>query len=231
MSEKKYYWLKLKKDFFKRHDIRIIEGMPDGIQISHFYLKLMLESVDHDGELRFSEDIPYTPDMLAIITDTDKDIVVKALEVLTAFKLLVIDEDQTIKLPKVSNMVGYETEWAKKKREYREKQEQEEDTEETEEGQSEDNVQTMSDKSKRKSKSIEKDIFLEKNAFVPPTIEEVVDYCYEIRSPVNPQLFYDYYTAKNWCIGNSTHPMTDWKAAIHAWENNQKIDDFQIPWI
>lgn len=25
MSEKKFYWLKLKKDFFKRHDIKIIE--------------------------------------------------------------------------------------------------------------------------------------------------------------------------------------------------------------
>ena len=29
MSDKKYYWLKLKKDFFKRHDIQIIESMPN----------------------------------------------------------------------------------------------------------------------------------------------------------------------------------------------------------
>ena len=55
----KYYWLKLKKDFFKRHDIRILESMPNGEQTVLFYLKLMLESVDHDGELRFSEEIPY----------------------------------------------------------------------------------------------------------------------------------------------------------------------------
>ena len=31
MSEtKRYYWLKLKKDFFKRHDIKIIEEMDNG---------------------------------------------------------------------------------------------------------------------------------------------------------------------------------------------------------
>ena len=55
----KYYWLKLKKDFFKRHDIRILESMPDGHISVLFYLKLMLESVDHEGELRFSEKTAY----------------------------------------------------------------------------------------------------------------------------------------------------------------------------
>ena len=30
MADKRYYWLKLKRDFFKRHDIRIIEDMPNG---------------------------------------------------------------------------------------------------------------------------------------------------------------------------------------------------------
>ena len=29
-GDKRYYWLKLKRDFFKRHDIRIIEEMPNG---------------------------------------------------------------------------------------------------------------------------------------------------------------------------------------------------------
>ena len=37
MESKKYYWLKLRKDFFKRHDIRIIAGTPQGEQIVLFY--------------------------------------------------------------------------------------------------------------------------------------------------------------------------------------------------
>ena len=49
MSNKKYYWLKLKKDFFKRHDIQIIENMPNGKDYVLFYLKLLVESVDHEG--------------------------------------------------------------------------------------------------------------------------------------------------------------------------------------
>ena len=58
MAEQKYYWLKLKRDFFKRHDIRIIEAMPNGKDYILFYLKLLCESVDHEGNLRFSEQIP-----------------------------------------------------------------------------------------------------------------------------------------------------------------------------
>lgn len=58
--EKKYYWLKLKRDFFKRHDIRIIEKMQNGKDYVLFYLKMLLESIDHEGELRFSDAIPTT---------------------------------------------------------------------------------------------------------------------------------------------------------------------------
>ena len=164
----KYFWLKLKKDFFKRHDIKIIEGMPDGKAIVLFYIKLMLESVDHEGELRFNQDIPYTPEMLASVTDTEIDVVNHAISVLHDFELLVVDENKTIVLPKVKDMVGFETEWAKKKRKYRETHGQTEDAPKTDKRQCQDNVpdmssqkRTMSDKSK--SIEIEKEIELDIN--------------------------------------------------------------------
>ena len=59
MAEK-FYWLKLDRDFFKRHDIKIIEAMPNGKDYILFYLKLLCESIDHDGSLRFNENIPYS---------------------------------------------------------------------------------------------------------------------------------------------------------------------------
>ena len=40
----KYYWLKLHKDFFKRHDVSIIEDMPNGKDYILFYLKLLVET-------------------------------------------------------------------------------------------------------------------------------------------------------------------------------------------
>ena len=102
----KYYWLKLKKDFFKRHDIRIIESMPNGKDYILFYLKLLVESVDHEGALRFSDTIPYNSEMLSVITNTNVDIVKNALEVFTNLKMIELLDDQTIYMNEVEKMIG-----------------------------------------------------------------------------------------------------------------------------
>ena len=125
MAEKKYYWLKLQRDFFKRHDIRIIEGMDNGKDYVLFYLKLLLESIDHEGALRFSEAIPYNEKMLATITNTNIDIVRSAMEVFTQLGMIEILDDATIFMAETNKMLGCETEWAKKKREYRIKKDNE----------------------------------------------------------------------------------------------------------
>jgi len=158
MADKKYFWLKLKKDFFKRHDIQIIEALPDGKEYVLFYLKLLCESIDHNGYMRFSEDVPYSVDMLATITDTDRKIASDAIDVFLEFGLLEILDDQTFYLKQVETMIGCETEWAKKKRQYR-------DTQRTEEGHSEDKKRTKKDNVRQeidieieKEKDKEKDI-------------------------------------------------------------------------
>ena len=102
----KYYWLKLKKDFFKRHDIRIIEAMTNGKDYILFYLKLLVESVDHEGALRFSDTIPYNDEMLATITNTNVDIVRSALKVFTELKMIDVLDDSTIYMNEVSKMIG-----------------------------------------------------------------------------------------------------------------------------
>ena len=142
MAEK-YFWLKLQRDFFKRHDVRIVEGMPNGKDYILFYLKLLCESIDHDGRLRFSDAVPYNEQMLSTITDTNIDIVRSAIKIFTELKLMEILEDGTYFMVEVQKMVGFETEWARKKRDYRR----------TLKGQSEDNVLLLSDKSKSKRKS------------------------------------------------------------------------------
>lgn len=118
---KKYYWLKLKRDFFKRHDIRIVESMPNGKDYILFYLKLLLESIDHEGTLRFSDTIPYNEQMLSVVTNTNIDIVRSAMKLFIELNMMQVLEDQTIYMTEVDKLIGSETEWAKKKREYREK--------------------------------------------------------------------------------------------------------------
>ena len=107
MSEKKkYYWLRLKRDFFKRHDITIIESMENGKDYILFYLKLLCESVDHEGNLRFSDEIPYNDKMLATITNTNVDIVRTAIEVFTNLGMMDIMDDGTYYMNGVEKMIG-----------------------------------------------------------------------------------------------------------------------------
>lgn len=156
-KDKKYFWLRLKRDFFKRHDIQIIEAMPNGKDYILFYLKLLCESVDHEGNLRFSDEIPYNETMLSTITNTNVDIVRSAIKIFSELGMMEILDDGTFYMNEVQKMMGSETYWAEKKRIYREKERQIEDI-----------TRTMSNEVGQcptcpsKSKSIDKDIEIDK---------------------------------------------------------------------
>jgi len=59
------------------------------------------------------------------------------------------------------------------------------------------------------------------HGFIPPTLEEVAEYCKQRNNSVDPQKWYDFYSAKGWMIGKNK--MKDWKAAVRTWE---KSNDF-----
>ena len=105
-KDKKYYWLKLKRDFFKRHDIRIVEAMPNGKDYILFYLKLLLESIDHEGQLRFSDTIPYNEQMLSVVTNTNIDIVRTAMKLFIELNMMQVFDDQTIYMTEVDKLIG-----------------------------------------------------------------------------------------------------------------------------
>lgn len=56
-----------------------------------------------------------------------------------------------------------------------------------------------------------------------PTLEEIKAYCKERNNRVDPQRFFDYYSANGWMIGRS--PMLDWRAAVRRWETNGFNDE------
>ena len=126
MEEKRFYWLKLKRDFFKRHDIKIIESMQNGKDYLLFYLKLLVESVDHEGNLRFSEEIPYNEEMLSVITNTNVDIVRSAIKIFTQLNMMEILDDGTYYMNEVNKMIGsaVDNDNANRQRRFREKQKQ-----------------------------------------------------------------------------------------------------------
>ncbi len=214
----KYYWLKLNRDFFKRHDTAIIESMPNGKDYIIFYLKLLCESIDHEGKLRFSEEIPYNEEMLATITRTNVDIVRSAIKVFTSLNMIEILDDGTYFMSKVDKMIGFESEWAKKKRDYRETQEELKKLQV-------DNVHLMSYKREEIEKDKEKDIkennLKEKSSrFIAPTIEEIKNYCKVRNNDIDAEAFYNFYESKGWYVGKNK--MKNWKCAIITWEKSRK---------
>lgn len=118
---KKYYWLKLNLDFFEREEIKVIEEMPNGIEYCYFYMKLLVKSANSDGLLVFRGVVPYTLEMLASVTNTNIDIVRNAVKLFLNLGMMQRLEDKTLYMHEVQNMLGCETEYARKKREYREK--------------------------------------------------------------------------------------------------------------
>ena len=56
--------------------------------------------------------------------------------------------------------------------------------------------------------------------FVPPTVDQVREYCEERGNSVNPQRFVDYYSSNGWMVGKNK--MKDWKAAVRTWEQKEK---------
>lgn len=126
MAEKKYYWLKLKQDFFKRHDIRIIASMKNGTEYVLFYMKMMLESINHDGRLRFSDTIPYNEEMLSVITETNIDIVRMAIKVFEELNMIEIFDDGTYYMHEVERIIGscVDNDAANRQRRFREKKKQ-----------------------------------------------------------------------------------------------------------
>lgn len=118
---KKYYWLKLDVNFFDKEEIKLIEGMPNGKDYIIFYMKLLLKSANSEGKLMFKDVIPYTVDMLSTITNTNPDTVMAATELFINLELMERLDNGALFMLETSNMVGCETEFAKKKRIYREK--------------------------------------------------------------------------------------------------------------
>lgn len=56
--------------------------------------------------------------------------------------------------------------------------------------------------------------------FIPPTVEEVEQYCQERKNNIDAEEFVAFYDSKNWMIGKTK--MSKWKSAIITWEKQQR---------
>jgi hypothetical protein len=77
--------------------------------------------------------------------------------------------------------------------------------------------QTDTNKNEKNEKNESRSV--SNRTFVPPSLEEVSDYCNERKNNVNPQKWHDFYSAKGWMVGKNK--MKDWKAAVRTWEETK----------
>lgn len=219
-DNKRFYWLKLKEDFFDDETIRYIEEQENGIKYSNFYLKLCLKSLRTDGKLiRLVGEIliPYDVKSLSSLTGVDVDTVRCAMALFEKIGCVKMLDSGELYISQLSEMVGSETDKARAMRVIRAREKYGND------------VNRMlpecypeKDIEKELDTELEKEKESKRKRFTPPSVDEVREYCNEINATISPDAFVDYYAAQGWIYGKSGKQMKDWKAAVRNWQRREK---------
>ncbi|MDD3596181.1 phage replisome organizer N-terminal domain-containing protein [Sulfuricurvum sp.] len=121
MSVKKYFWLKLKQDFFHDPKIKKLRRMAGGDTYTIILQKIMLLSITDGGVIEFQGIEKTLHEELALILDEDVINVEAALSFMRAAGFIESIEDDRFLLPLVPQLVGSETDSAERVRRLREK--------------------------------------------------------------------------------------------------------------
>lgn len=105
MDSRKYYYLKLKENFFESDSMILLENMKDGYLYSNILLKLYLRSLKDSGRLMLNNVIPYNAQMLASVTRHQVGTVEKALEIFKELGLIEILDTGAIYMTDIQNFV------------------------------------------------------------------------------------------------------------------------------
>ena len=206
-DEKRYYWLKLKEDFFSSKRIKKLRGMAGGDTYMIIYLKMQLLALKTEGILTWTGLEDSFADELALDLNENPDDVAVTLMYLLNTKLAEMQGDTNIFLPWVVENTGSETSAAERMRKMRERN----------------NVTPMLqgcygeiEKDKREKKQSKS-----KKEFTPPTVEEVREYVKEKGYNIDADYFWSYYNASNW-IDRNNEPVLNWKLKLVTWAKKEE---------
>lgn len=216
-------WIKLSVDMFDNRKIRFIRRLPDGNSIVLIWVMLLTLAgrCNSGGMIFLTENIPYTPKMLADELDFEESTVILALQSLEQLGMVQTSDEGFLAISgweEHQNIDGMEK-IREQNRLRKQRQRQRLLTENSSECDS--HVTVTQCHATEKEEEIEKNETKSKSGvgskrFTPPTVEQVRAYCEERRNMVDPQRFVDFYESKGWVVGKTK--MKDWRAAVRNWE-------------
>ena len=229
-DNKKYYYLRLKDNFFDSDELKILESMKDGYLYSNILLKLYLRSLKNDGKLVVNDRIPYNAEMLASVTGHQVGTIKQALSMFKELGLIEILENGAIYMLDIQNFIGKGSTEADRQRLYDRRISDERKQKKLTQSR---NLEEILEKSTPEIEiELEKEIKIEKEIdssakstttkrkrFEKPTLSEIKEYCIERNNNVNAEHFFDYYESNGWKVGKNS--MKDWKAAVRTWERSE----------
>jgi len=120
-SGKRYYWLKLKEDFFTSKRVKKLRNMAGGDTYLIIYLKLQLKAMKTDGIIKFDHLEDNIADELALDLDENPDDIRATLIYLTSCGLAEASDTEKFFFPYAVENVGSETSAAERMRKMRER--------------------------------------------------------------------------------------------------------------
>ena len=109
---KKYFWLKLNKDFFKSKEIKLLRKVAGGDTFTVIYLEMLLESMQTDGYLYFENICDDIAEEISLLLDEDIENVRLTLGYLQKKNMIEIGADEHLKMNRIDEMIGSETDKA-----------------------------------------------------------------------------------------------------------------------
>ena len=120
MSEnRKYYYMKLKENFFTDAKMVILESMQDGLLYSNLLLKMYLMSLKYNGILMLNDHLPHTPQTIATFTRHQIGTVERAIKVFLEFGFVEILTDGSYYMADIQLLIGQSSTEGERKRKER----------------------------------------------------------------------------------------------------------------
>lgn len=222
-------WIKIYIDIWNNRKIKQIETLPDGDAILVIWLKILTlaGSVNDGGMVYFTQDIPYTDQMLA--TEFGKPIatIQMALRVFEQFGMIEVIND----IIYVSNWEKYQAiegmEKVREQNRIRKQRQRERESLLIEECHVTVTGCHATDIDKEEDKEIRNKEY-KKKRFTPPTLEEVISYFNEKKIGGDPNKFYEYYSVANW-HDSKGNPVKNWKQkALAVWDKKDEKPSLDV---